>query len=107
MSGAELFRVFCASCHGQKAKGDGPIAQTLKPKVPDLTQIAARNGGAFPAAKVRETIDGQTVPRSHGTRTMPVWGWDFRAVTKESASEHEQVDKLIDRLVEYLESIQK
>src|SRR5690606_1527922 len=39
MSGAELYRVFCASCHGKEARGDGLVAETLKPTVPDLTRI--------------------------------------------------------------------
>lgn len=107
MSGAELYRVFCASCHGKEAHGDGPVASTLKAKVPDLTRIAARNGGTFPTELVRETIDGQNVPRAHGTRTMPVWGWDFYAINRSDPARRERVDELIGRLVDYLESIQR
>ena len=107
MSGSELFRVFCASCHGPEAHGDGPVAQTLKPKVPDLTRIAARNGGAFPRERVREMIDGQNLPRTHGTRAMPVWGWDFYAMNKSDPARRERVAELIGRLVDYLETIQR
>ena len=107
MSGAELFRVFCASCHGPQARGDGPVAATLKPTVPDLTRISARNGGTFPADRVRTTIDGQSVPRSHGTRAMPVWGWDFYAIDRADPARRQRVAELIDRLVEYLRSIQR
>ena len=107
MSGAELYRIFCASCHGSQAHGDGPVAATLKPVVPDLTRIAARSGGAFPAERVRATIDGQSVPRSHGTRAMPVWGWDFYAINREDPARRRRVAQLIDRLVEYLRSIQR
>ena len=107
MSGSELYRVFCASCHGPQAHGDGPVAATLKPAVPDLTRIAARNGGAFPAERVRAIIDGQSVPRAHGTRAMTVWGWDFYAMDRADPARRERVAELIDRLVEYLRSIQR
>ena len=107
MSGAELYRVFCASCHGKQARGDGPVAKTLKPTVPDLTHIASRNGGTFPAERVRETIDGQNLPRVHGTRAMPVWGWDFYAINREDPARRERVNELIGRLVDYLASIQR
>jgi mono/diheme cytochrome c family protein len=107
MSGSELYRVFCASCHGNQGHGDGPVAATLKPVVPDLTRIAARNGGTFPVERVRTTIDGQSVPRSHGTRAMPVWGWDFYAINRQDPARRQRAAELIDRLVEYLRSIQR
>jgi hypothetical protein len=107
MSGAELYSVFCASCHGPQAHGDGPVAATLKPVVPDLTRIAARSGGTFPAERVRATIDGQSAPRAHGTRSMPVWGWDFYAINREDHTRRERAAWLIDRLVEHLRSIQR
>lgn len=107
MSGAELYRVFCASCHGREARGDGPVAETLKQTVPDLTRIAARNGDTFPAERVRETIDGQNLPRVHGTRAMPVWGWNFYAIDRADPARRERVNELIGRLVDYLASIQE
>ena len=106
MSGAELYRVFCASCHGVEARGDGPVASTLAPTVPDLTRIAKRNGGTFPTERVRATINGQAIPRAHGTRAMPVWGWDFYAINREDPARRKRVNELIGRLVDYLASIQ-
>jgi cytochrome c553 len=29
-SGSELFRMYCASCHGVDGRGDGPVAEALK-----------------------------------------------------------------------------
>lgn len=107
LSGAELYKVFCSSCHGSEGRGDGPVAKTLKPTVPDLTQIAARNGGTFPTQRVRETIDGQTLPRVHGTRAMPVWGWDFYAINRADPARRQRVNELIGRLVDHLASIQQ
>jgi hypothetical protein len=43
--GADLFRAYCASCHGRDAKGHGPAAPALKATVPDLTVLAKNNGG--------------------------------------------------------------
>ncbi|HLS82268.1 MAG TPA: cytochrome c [Steroidobacter sp.] len=107
MSGSELYRIFCATCHGAQGRGDGPVAETLKTTVPDLTRIAARRGGAFPAERVRETIDGQNLPRAHGAREMPVWGWDFYAINRPDPARRERTNELIGRLVDYLASIQE
>ena len=35
--GKKLFGQFCASCHGQSGKGDGPAAAALNPKPRDHT----------------------------------------------------------------------
>jgi len=39
ISGKILYERYCASCHGTEGKGDGPAAETLQPKPPDLTQL--------------------------------------------------------------------
>src|SRR5262245_58580219 len=72
-SGAYLFRVFCASCHGQSGKGDGSVADLLKQPPSDLTQLARRAGGEFPREAVIRAIDGRTPIRAHGS-DMPIWG---------------------------------
>lgn len=72
--GSEMFRTFCASCHGADGTGSGPVSKTLKSPMPDLTTISRRNNGEFPEAKVMRIIDGQDVLLSHGTRDMPIWG---------------------------------
>ena len=48
LQGAELFKTYCAVCHGIDAKGNGPMAKSLKTAPADLTRIAARNRGSFP-----------------------------------------------------------
>jgi mono/diheme cytochrome c family protein len=69
----------CASCHGLSGKGDGPIVQHLVTKPSDLTVLSKNNGGVFPAQRVYEIIDGRKEVEAHGTRTMPVWGREFRS----------------------------
>jgi hypothetical protein len=70
----------CADCHGEDGKGRGPVAEYLKPKVPDLTVLAKNSGGVFPFARVYDTIDGRQQIGAHGPRNMLVWGTEYRAV---------------------------
>jgi len=105
-TGASLFKAYCASCHGIGGRGDGPVAASLKVEVPDLTRIAARQGGQFPAEQIRKIIDGRTTMPPHGSREMPVWGQEFRAAALNDSRAQQRVDGLIDSLVQYLRSIQ-
>mgnify|MGYP006204307787 CR=1 FL=1 len=84
------------------------VAPLVKVGVPDLTRIAWRDGGEFPTEDVRRTIDGRFERPAHGPRDMPVWGWRFYdSRNTNDAEERARVDAVIDRLVEYLRSIQK
>jgi mono/diheme cytochrome c family protein len=65
----------CASCHGADAKGNGPVASSLKIPPTDLTVLAKNNGGVLPVNALYEIIDGRRIVASHGTREMPVWGY--------------------------------
>lgn len=105
-NGADLFRVFCASCHGPQARGNGPVAKSLKVKVPDLTRIARRRSGEFPAESIRRIIDGRELRPTHGSGDMPVWGQEFYGVSSDDAVRRARSNELIDRLVDYLRSIQ-
>jgi mono/diheme cytochrome c family protein len=72
LSGPEMYQHFCAGCHGPRGRGNGPVARTLKAKVPDLSRIAARNGGSFDRARIRDIVDGTGLRDAHGTSEMPV-----------------------------------
>lgn len=106
-TGQGLFKEYCASCHGVDGHGNGPVAASLKGKVPDLTRIAARHGGKFPADQVRTMIDGRTIVPPHGSRDMPVWGWAFKVPGANDPQTEYRVQGLIGLLVEYLSTIQK
>ena len=67
----------CAACHGPDAKGDGPMADVLMRRPPDLTVLAEKNGGEFPYNKVFAVIDGRFIVPGHGERDMPIWGRQF------------------------------
>lgn len=106
-SGEELFERFCASCHGEKAHGDGPVARSLNTVVPDLTRIQSRYG-EFPSMLIRDTIDGRGVDiRAHGTRAMPVWGYEFWVEEGGDVVAQNAVRDAINRLVDYLRTIQR
>jgi mono/diheme cytochrome c family protein len=107
-SGMQLYEQLCASCHGAEGKGDGPVAPLIKIGVPDLTRIAYRDGGEFPTEDVRRTIDGRFDRPAHGPRDMPVWGWQLYDEAAVGDSEaRASTESMIDRLVQYLRSIQR
>jgi mono/diheme cytochrome c family protein len=107
-SGAELYKRFCASCHGDQARGNGPVAKSLKVEVPDLTRIAHRQGGVFPAEQISKIIDGRKTLPPHGSRDMPVWGFEFNREDQGAgaADSQRRTDDLIARLTEYLRTLQ-
>lgn len=75
--GKSEFTEHCASCHGVGGKGNGILGNLLQRSPPDLTQLAKKNQGVLPINRLYEVIDGAGVP-SHGSREMPVWGWEYR-----------------------------
>jgi mono/diheme cytochrome c family protein len=103
-SGAGDYQVYCASCHGASAKGDGSIAKTLKKRPPDLTQLSKLNAGVFPEDRVSKTVDGRQPGSAHTNSDMPVWG-DVFAKSSESAGA-ENVAARIETLVKYLRTLQ-
>jgi len=101
--GPELFRAYCATCHGKDGKGGGPMAGSLRIAPADLTRIAARNGGTFPFLEVQKIISGeQQPPATHGTREMPVWGPIFSEVSWDQDLGRVRIYSL----AKYLEAIQ-
>jgi mono/diheme cytochrome c family protein len=112
-SGEADFRHFCAPCHGQDARGGGPVAAELKTAPPSLRDIAKRRNGSFDPGEITKRIDGRDMPRAHGTPEMPIWGSLFRFIAQLSgalASDTEGVEKEAQKhiaaLVKYLETIQ-
>lgn len=75
--GRREYRNSCASCHGAEGKGDGPLRASLQKPPSDLTLLAQRNGGVFPAQRVQQVIDGRSEVKPHGSREMPIWGERF------------------------------
>jgi mono/diheme cytochrome c family protein len=94
-SGEEMFAVYCSSCHGRFAQGGSG---------PDLTSLAKRNKGQFPAAMVKEIIRGEGRVPAHGPKDMPAWGLVFRYIGSGTQLE---VDFRINNLTDYISSLQE
>ncbi len=105
-TGAQLFTANCAACHGVTAHGDGPVSDIINVRVPDLTLIASRNGGTFPTERVFRIVDGQSDMAAHGSRHMPIWGYEFFGGAGDDESEHGQAVTKVDNVVAYLQSLQ-
>jgi mono/diheme cytochrome c family protein len=104
--GRDAFATHCTACHGSDARGAGPAAAALRTAPADLTRIAARRGGDFPADEIAAWIDGRLAPAAHGTREMPVWGYRFADGLPEGELTQDLVRGRILTVVEYLRSIQ-
>jgi len=101
--GREEYVRSCATCHGADARGAETPAGN---RAPDLTQIAARRGGDFPADEIGDWIDGRLAPAAHGSREMPIWGSRFARGLPPEPLTQDLVRGRIVTLVEYLRSIQ-
>jgi len=102
-SGAEMFKSYCAVCHGVSGKGDGPAAPAMKAPPTDLTTLAQKSGGKYPAAHVASVIRGQATLPAHGSEDMPVWGRLFSSI---SQGHEAQVQQRVANLVEYIGTLQ-
>jgi mono/diheme cytochrome c family protein len=100
-SGREMYMDYCAACHGATGKGDGPAVEFLKTPPQDLTTMAERNNGKFPADHFAALLRFGTESRAHGTSDMPIWGPLFTKHGKDI------VELRIANLRSYVESIQQ
>jgi len=103
-SGQLMYKSYCAVCHGTDGKGNGPAADALKVPPPDLTVLASKNGGKYPALKVAAIIRGEEVLAAHGSKDMPIWGYLFWSISGGHTSE---VHQRVANLNQYIESLQK
>ena len=104
MSGRDIFRYYCASCHGTDGRGNGPVAAQLKTRPADLTKLAATNRGQFPLDRVQALVtQGRPGTPTHGTSDMPVWGPIFQSLDPLDKVARERIDNVL----AYIMSIQK
>jgi hypothetical protein len=102
------FMHYCAPCHSESGKGNGPevkVIPGIKPK--DLTKIALHNGGVFPYQNVEDIVDGRKSIPSHTRYDMPFWGVNFQQAGQEFTTPSERKAKArIDAIVDYIATIQ-
>jgi mono/diheme cytochrome c family protein len=106
--GERIYARYCTACHGAAGEGDGPMVRILTVDPPDLTRLAADNGGTFPRRRVTWRIDGRDPLLAHGNE-MPIYGdllsgdWlDIRDATGEPIRSTRPMADLI----AFLESLQ-
>jgi mono/diheme cytochrome c family protein len=81
-AGRTEYQAHCAACHGIDGKGNGPASDELKTHPADLTVLAKKNNGVFPYKAITEVIDGRKAFKAHGTREMPIWGYQLTPMPK-------------------------
>jgi mono/diheme cytochrome c family protein len=102
LEGQDLYREFCAVCHGVDAKGAGPAASALKKTPTDLTLLARKNKGKYPTLAVQVSIKAGNGVIEHGTGDMPIWGKIF----SETGQQRDLGEMRVLALVKYIEQIQ-
>jgi len=102
-SGKEMYTQYCAPCHGIDGKGGGPAASAMKVPPTDLTQLAKKHEGKYPANSVASALKFGSGPGAHGSAEMPVWGPLFQSLDKYHDT---AVQQRISNLVSYIETLQ-
>jgi mono/diheme cytochrome c family protein len=105
-SGVVLYRRYCAVCHANDGKGNGPPPSTssFSQSPPDLTTLSRRNGGEFPEDYVLGILQSGIKLPDHGSAEMPVWGEIFKVGNGLDAR---QVKTEIENLTGYIRSLQQ
>lgn len=102
LEGAELYQGYCAVCHGEAAKGNGPAARALTPLPSDLTHLAIQNEGEYPSLAVMHAISGRFQEAEYHSE-MPSWETVFVAATGDPLGARLRVRNL----TRYLETVQE
>jgi mono/diheme cytochrome c family protein len=100
MNGAAVYARLCSACHGPDGSGGGPLADTTKRPVADLSRMAERNGGVFPRERVLTQLND---PRTKRISGMPPMRLKFRELGTDQA----RTKMVFSRLADYVGTLQK
>jgi mono/diheme cytochrome c family protein len=103
VSGKEMFSEYCAPCHGLDGRGNGPAASAMRSQPTDLTQLARKHDGKYPANSVASVLKFGGGPGVHGSAEMPVWGPLLQSLDKFHDT---GVQQRISNIVNYIETLQ-
>lgn len=111
LSGDQLYQNLCATCHKPDGSGNGMASAALGATAPDLTRLAANNGGDFPQSEVEQLIANSDIRNPHAGSPMPAWEQQFMSVYFRTARNSLQRDAYardrIRELASYVETIQQ
>jgi mono/diheme cytochrome c family protein len=102
-SSSDMYKSYCAACHGVDGRGNGPAVPALKVAPPDLTTLAKRNNGKYPSDHVAAILEGKVTLAAHGSKEMPVWGPIFMQLGEGHPGE---VQQRVTNLTKYIEVMQ-
>jgi len=102
-SGKQMFSEYCAPCHGTDGRGNGPAASAMKSQPTDLTQLARKHDGKYPANSVASVLKFGAGPGAHGSAEMPVWGPLLQSLDKFHDT---VVQQRVSNIVSYIETLQ-
>jgi mono/diheme cytochrome c family protein len=102
-SGKQMYTEYCAPCHGIDGKGNGPAANAMKAPPTDLTQLARKHDGKYPANSVASVLKFGGGPGAHGSAEMPVWGPLLQSLNK---FDDTVVQQRVSNIVSYIETLQ-
>ena len=103
VSGAQLYKRYCAVCHGNDLKGNGPVSPEFKNPPSDLTTLAQRHEGKFPDTYIQDVLQNGVKTPAHGNTEMPIWGPLFASIP---GTDPELVKIRIINLTLYIKSMQ-
>jgi hypothetical protein len=108
LSGPKMYAAYCAVCHGDKGKGDGPAALGLSTSPGDLTTITKSNHGKFPTMRVYYAIYGG-VRNSKNPRIyeMPAWRPLFNSICVVPPNCEAEIQARVANLTSYIQSFQQ
>jgi mono/diheme cytochrome c family protein len=102
-SGVQMYKEYCAVCHGTEGKGDGPAVEFLKAPPPNLRTLARRNNGKYPMGYVGMMLQSGTGGHADGAIAMPLWGPLLRSLHENQIFE----ELRIYNLTVFIESLQE
>ncbi len=103
VSGLQLYKRYCAVCHGNDLKGNGPVSPEFKNPPADLTTLAQRHEGKFPDEYVQDVLRNGVKKPAHGDTEMPIWGPLFASIP---GTDSALVSIRIVNLTNYIKSMQ-
>ncbi len=102
-NGKEMYKNYCAPCHGADGKGSGPVASSLTARPTDLTELSKNNNGKFPDTHIVAILQFGADAPAHGSVAMPVWGPILGTMNRTNVQDKQL---RISNLTRYLQTLQ-